>query len=210
RGYGTDQMLLYYQNNAVHFNVDIVVLAFAFHHIPRNIRSFTFYAKPYYKLINGKLVLNGVPIPSAYILFDENHPGYKKNYFNRSVFLRTLLNIYKKYKFHKQFSENSHTWEITETIIKKFANVVRKNNTKFILVNIETEYEYLEPVLKNVASTLDIEYLNLGPKLRSAISSGMLLQIANDNHWSSHGHEFVAEQIYIYLCGEILKLICEE
>ena len=79
-----------------------------------------------------------------------------------------------------------------------------------MLVNIETEYEFLEPALQKLANILNIQYLNLGPALRDAIRSEIPLQIENDSHWSPICHKIVAEEIYQYLCGGNFKFNCKE
>ena len=52
-GYGTDQMLLRWEREGVAYAPDVVVLAFAYYHLDRNITGFRFYAKPHFILEPG-------------------------------------------------------------------------------------------------------------------------------------------------------------
>ena len=64
-GFGTDQMLLYWEHEGVRFRPDVVVLAFAFYHLERNLAAFRFFAKPRFVLgPDGGLALRGTPVPT--------------------------------------------------------------------------------------------------------------------------------------------------
>ena len=67
-GYGTDQMLLRWEREGVAYAPDVVVLAFAYYHLDRNITGFRFYAKPHFILgLDGPLRLTACrsPIPTC-------------------------------------------------------------------------------------------------------------------------------------------------
>lgn len=63
-GYGTDQQWLRLQRLGFQYAADVVVLGFFEDDIRRNIMSFRDYAKPYFELSAGQLVLRNVPVPS--------------------------------------------------------------------------------------------------------------------------------------------------
>ena len=208
RGYGTDQMLLYYENVVVEYDLDFIILAFAFHHIPRNISSFSFYAKPYFTKVGNGLSLSGTPVPSEYELFDKVSPAGCRSYLNKSVLLRTVLRYFRTLKERRIYNANSEVWDITKLIISRFSKAVEENNSQLILVNIEHMYMQLEPALQLLADDLDVHFINLGPMLRKAIDSGIPAQITNDNHWSSVGHQLVADAMYESLCKKKFTLNC--
>ncbi len=201
RGYGTDQMLLYYENEIKDYALDVIVLAFAFHHIPRNTSSFTFYAKPYFVKDETGLSLAGSPIPNQYDLFDHNAGVDRISFMNKSVVMRILLRYFRNYQEKSIFTVNSKVWELTKLVIKNFAESARQNNTHFVLLNIEHNYSQLEQDFENLGKELGIYTINLGPKIRESLSAGEEIQIQKDNHWSALGHEKIADAIYTELCN---------
>ena len=208
RGYGTDQMLLYYENEARNYDLDITILAFAFHHMPRNIRSFTFYAKPYFIRNGNRLGLLSTPVPSEFELFDKNIPKFNKYILNNSVLLRIGLKYIRAIRKRQLYKEESDVWNLTKAIVTKFSNIVKKNNSHFILLNIEHEYKELEPALQKLANEHNIDLINLGPTLRNALDSGIPAQIPNNDHWSAVGHKIVSNAIHEHLCHKQRILNC--
>lgn len=63
-GYGHDQMLLYLREEGVKYRPDIVLLGFIDDDMYRNMVGFRDYAKPSFKLVNGRLTLLNSPVSS--------------------------------------------------------------------------------------------------------------------------------------------------
>ena len=208
RGYGTDQMLLKYKQTLNHYHFDIVILAFAFHHIPRNINSFTFHAKPYFEYSENSLKLNGVPIPKPFDLYDMPIPDINNNSLNKSIVMRYLLSIYRQLESAKIYNESSYAWNVTSKIIEKFSIISKEQGTRFILVNIEEKFEDLEPSLKQLTAQLNIEFYNLGPILRNALDKHQNIYTNDNHHWTKEGHSYVAENIIEYLKCNRSNKVC--
>jgi len=202
RGYGTDQMLLYYEDEAKSYDLDVTVLAFAFHHIPRNVSSFTFYAKPYFIKKNNNLELLGAPVPNDFDLFDKEIEESKVSFLNKSVLMRMVLKYFRTLNEYKVYDKEGEVWDITKLIITHFARAVEQNNSHFVLLNTEHNYPDLEPELEKLANQLGIDIINLGPTIRELLASGVAAQISNDNHWSAIGHKHIAEAIYTDICSK--------
>jgi len=62
-GYGTDQQWLRLQRLGFSYRADLVVVGVFEDDLRRNALSFRDYAKPYFDLVDGRLVLRGVPVP---------------------------------------------------------------------------------------------------------------------------------------------------
>lgn len=208
RGYGTDQMLLYYEAEAKNYNLNFTILAFAFHHIPRNASRFTFYAKPYFITSESGLNLSGSPVPTEFELFDRDTPKPSSYFLNNSMILRVGLKYFRIIGSWQVYKDKNYVWNTTKAIITQFSKTVKENNSQFILLNIEHEHENLEPALKELANELDVDLINLGPTLRNALNAGISVQILNDNHWSAIGHQIVADALYAHLCRKQLILNC--
>ena len=204
RGYGTDQMLLRYKNAVKKYDFDIVILAFAFHHIPRNISSFTFHAKPYFEIHDDELILKGIPVPDSYHLYDTPVPDINSNILNKSIVMRYLLQYYRQYNSNKIYQDSSDAWKITQKIIKEFSTISEKHHSRFIIVNIEDKFEYLEASLERFVQQEDIEMYNLGPVLRHEASIKQGIYTNDNHHWTKLGHTIVAYKIVEYLqCNPI-------
>jgi len=63
-GYGTDQQWLRLKHVGFEYTAHVVVLGFFEDNLRRNIMSFRDYAKPYFELVEGGLVLRNTPVPS--------------------------------------------------------------------------------------------------------------------------------------------------
>src|SRR5207244_10765097 len=63
-GYGTDQQWLYFADRGLRYEADVVVLSFFELNLERNIMSFRDYAKPYFPLVDGRVILRNVPVPT--------------------------------------------------------------------------------------------------------------------------------------------------
>jgi hypothetical protein len=63
-GYGTDQQWLYFSEKGLGYKPAVVVLSFFELNLERNVMSFRDYAKPYFTLVDGRLALRNVPVPS--------------------------------------------------------------------------------------------------------------------------------------------------
>ncbi len=199
RGFGTDQMLLNYQNISEKIKFDIAILAFAFHHIPRNVSTFTFYAKPVFVMNEGKLILSGAPVKNSLDLYDKDIPEFRKSLLNKSLLLRILLKFTRGSISEKIYQLDSSAWRITKALIKEFSIISKKNNTRFILLNIEEKYESLENELKVFSNKQNIEYVNFGPFIREMLMRGLKVYAADQQHWTALGHRQMADELMKYI-----------
>jgi hypothetical protein len=74
-GYGTDQQWLRLQAIGFHYDDDVVVLGFFQGDLERNVMSFRDYAKPYFEVVDDRLVVRNVPVPSPEELLSRRFPA---------------------------------------------------------------------------------------------------------------------------------------
>lgn len=72
-GYGTDQQLLRLQIDGVKYRPDVVLLGYYEDDIARNRLSFRDYQKPHFSVVNGRLVVDDLPIPSPEVFKSRLH-----------------------------------------------------------------------------------------------------------------------------------------
>lgn len=210
RGYGTDQMLLYFEKEADNYNFDIVVLAFAFYHIRRNATSFLFHPKPYFTLIdNGDLQLNGTPVPSPEQL--QATDIIKKTWWlaDKSVLLRWIWQRIRNLNERRLYSETGKGWRLTKALIMRLVQQAKEKGVTVVLMNIDDSHPELEHALQNLANQLDVTLLNLGPVLREHVSTGIEYTLPKDNHWNSTGHSIVANELRSHMCFQKILPHCD-
>jgi hypothetical protein len=209
RGYGTDQMLLRYEQEAKAYDFDVVVIGFAFYHIGRNASSFLFYAKPHFSLLpDGSLSLNGTPVPAPEQLQAEDVSGQTWRWADRSVLLRWSWQRLRNFQGRKLLAADGQPWLLTKALLERFATSARTHGSKVVLVNIDESRPELEGELGQLADRLGVGLVNLGPVLRTAAASGVPYALPNDNHWTALGHEIVTDELLAYLCGAANLVSC--
>jgi hypothetical protein len=192
-GYGTDQMLLYWERDGTRFAPDVVVLAFAWYHAGRNVQGFRFFAKPRFVVDGPELQLAGVPVPTPEAVAAE--PVEPLGVADQSVLLRWTWGRALAARERALYVESSPAWELSLRLIARFAESVRRTGARMVLVNIEEDLPSLEPSLARVAEDQGIAFVNAGPRLREVHANTMLRVSAEDGHFNAGAHRLLAELI---------------
>ena len=199
-GYGTDQMLLYYETVGRSFGLDVVVLAFAEYHLERNVLRFRSYAKPFFELEpDGALELRGIPIPPPDAVLAEA-PVAEHTLLDRSVLLRWLWGRREGRELGRENRSGSPAWELTRPIIARFAAEVRASGARMVLVNVDRISPPLSAELARVAGTAAIDWIDLDPLVRAAEKRGAVLRLPHDRHFGPAGHRLIADGLRTRLC----------
>lgn len=210
RGYGTDQMLLYYEQDAGAYDLDVVVLAFAFYHMKRNDSGFLFYAKPYFTFSDsGELTLGGVPVPSPEELAGEDFERYTWNVADRSVLLRWTWQRARSLRGRDLYSPDGRAWKLTRALISRFVESAGASGAHVVVMNIDEAHPELERELGALTDQLGVGLVSLGPALREAAEQGVSYTLPADNHWNAQGHDLVADRLEAYLCSRALVGACD-
>lgn len=209
RGYGTDQMFLYYQEQADKYNLDIVVIAFAFYHLSRNATGFSFYAKPVFRIDDyGELEVSGIPVPQPDKLGADDVTDKLWNIADHSVFLRWVWQRVRNLRARQVFSKNGETWHVTKALLSEFVESAHSNGSTVVIMNIDESHPELEDELQELADELSVALVNLGPVLRDAAASSVQYALPGDNHWTPLGHEIVARELQSHLCNSVDHAHC--
>ena len=210
RGYGTDQMLLYYEREAERYDLDVVVLAFAFYHMKRNDSGFLFYAKPYFELdAGGKLELFGVPVPTPEQLAAEDFSTYTWDLADRSVLLRWVWQKVRNLRSRDLYAADGRAWALTRALIERFARSATATGARVVVMSIDEAQPELEAQLADLTEELGVGLVNLGPTLRDAAELGLSYTLPADNHWNAEGHRLVADRLEAWLCNRALSDACK-
>lgn len=201
-GYGTDQMLLLLQHEGVMYAPDIVLLGFIYDDIDRNILSFRDFAKPTYRIIDGRLTLTNVPVPSPV----DVHK--RERYRLGAVDVATIL--YDNYLWMS--GEKSREVDVVTTaILKELIETTKRIGAQPIFVYLPTARESVdespqtrgERFFDTFCKTADVACENVRPLFTQARSQGKTLKPFG--HWDALGHELVAQGISQFFRDRVLK-----
>jgi len=208
-GYSTDQELLWFRNEGIKYDPDLVILVFSGNDIGHNQQQlvYTIYYKPQFVKEEGQLILKGYPAPRTspqgrFIYFISQHSAFAnlsiQTYFN-------LLSLYGKLKDNSAKASSSidkishptrNSFEVTIALFDEMRNIAKSKDAQFLIVATdrwwnnpsgETYQDFIDTVKAGGFLVLDVE------SMPGFDSEEML--IPDDSHWSKAGHEFVAEKI---------------
>lgn len=200
-GYGTDQMLLKLEKQGQAYDLDVVVLAFAWFHLERNVNDFHFFAKPRFDLqTDGQLQLRNTPVPAPEELVKAAASRSDKRLVDHSVLLRWMWQRYRNLQISGLYKDNSEAWKLTKALVTRFVDTARQNGSRVLLLSIDESHPEMDALLEALADDVGAGFLNIGQLLSAADTDGQQYRLQNDAHWNSAGHEAVAREIARFLC----------
>ena len=211
-GYSTDQELLWYKNEGIKYETDLVILVLAGNDVGDNDRQLvnTIYYKPKFVIEEGQLIPTGYPVPKTspqgrvvYSLSQRSSLAYflVQRYFD-------LLSLYRKIRVNSDqesspvsgISAKSEPFKLTIALIDEMRDIAESRKAKFMIVTTdrwwnspsrETYEDFINALRTEGFLVLDVESM-------PGFSSEEML-IPNDGHWNQSGHEFVAEKIKAHI-----------
>jgi len=210
-GYGTDQMLLRWEREGVAYAPDVVVLAFAYYHLDRNVTAFRFYAKPHFLLESGgSLQLAGIPVPAPDVLARDGIPPPPWPLADRSELLRWLWSRELRRRDDATFQAEGPAWEVTRALITRFAKTAHEHGARMVLLNIDEDAPWLSEPLERLARSLDVTWVDAGPALGAPRGQGVRLRLPGDPHWNPQGHAVLADVLRRGLCSHNVVAGCDD
>jgi lysophospholipase L1-like esterase len=207
-GYSTDQELLWYRNEGIKYETELVVLVLAGNDVGDNDRQLvsTIYYKPKFVIEEGQLVPIGYPVPKTspqgkfiYSLSQRSALSYflVQRYFD-------ALSLYSKMKVDSDPSNSPvsganverEPFKLTIALIDEMRNIAESRNAKFVIVTTDRWWNSpARETYKDFVSTLRTEgFLVLDVESMPGFDPEVML-IPDDGHWNQAGHKFVAEKI---------------
>ena len=207
-GYSTDQELLWYQNEGIKYETDLVILVVAGNDVGDNEKQLVsrIYYKPRFVIEEGKLVLTGYPVPRTspqgrliYSLSEHSALAYflAQRYSD-------LLSLYAKAKVNSEHENSPVTnakierkpFEVTIALINEIRNIAESRKAKFMIVTTDRWWNYpSEETYEDFVTTLEGEGFLVIDIASMPGFDPKEMAIPDDGHWNQSGHEFVAEKI---------------
>lgn len=211
-GYSTDQELLWYKNEGIKYEIDLVILEIAGNDVGDNEQQIvsTIYYKPKFVIEDGELVLTGYPVPKTstkgkfiYSLSQRSAFAYflVQRYFD-------LISLYGKTKVISTQANSpvsgvdveKEPFQVTLALINEIKNITEARNAKFMIVTTDKWWNYSsEETYKDFVTTMQSEgFLVIDVQSMPGFDPEQML-IPNDGHWNQSGHEFVANKIQAFI-----------
>ncbi|HET9905173.1 MAG TPA: SGNH/GDSL hydrolase family protein [Anaerolineales bacterium] len=219
-GYSTDQELLWYKNEGIKYDTDLVILVIAGNDVGDNEQQLvsTIYYKPRFVLENDQLVLTGSPVPETtqqgkiiYSLSQRSSLAFflVQRYFD----LRSLFGKTKSNSDHVTLPISGDTvakepFKLTIAIIDEIKNIAESRKAKFMIVTTERWWNYAsEETYKDFLTALRRKgFLVLDVESMPGFDPEEMI-IPNDGHWNQSGHNFVSQKIKSFIeTHQLLRL----
>ncbi len=209
-GYGTDQMLLRWEREGVGYAPDVVVLAFAYYHLDRNVSGFRFFAKPRFAPApDGGLRLVGVPVPDPAALASEGVGAAPWPLADRSVLLRWLWDRELRRRNAAHYQAEGPAWDVTRALIARFAETAHRAGARMILLNVDEDAPWLSEPLARLAQEQGIAWADAERPLGDPRGQGVRLRLPDDPHWNPQGHAIIAEVLRGAVCAQLPLAGCQ-
>jgi len=223
RGYGTDQQLLTYTQWYKDQPVNVVVLMFSENDV-EEINADEQYdkPKPQYKIVDGELMLTGVPVPKTDAWTNSSQAETPtmswsttlKNFFLSSHFIHDIsfrVDLLRSASNSKSVQRKYKKQELTLTsrILEELNQDVEASGAKLVVFFIPSKREVeklddAQPYQTEIIALcqeLGIEYHDLASDFQEAWPRAYYRY---GIHWNVRGNQIAAEGIYEYLTQNIL------
>ena len=216
-GYSTDQELLWYRNEGVKYDTDLVILEMAGNDIGDNDRQLvnTIYYKPRFVFEGSQLVAVGYPVPKTgprgkfiYAASQRSALAFFliQRYFDlMSGFEKAKVNSNQASSSASSATDNGEPFKLTTSLIDEIKTIAESRKAKFMIVTTERWWNSpSKETYKDFINTLESEgFLVLDVESMPGFDPEVML-IPADGHWNQAGHQFVAEKIKEFIESEQL------
>ena len=207
-GYSTDQELLWYKNEGIKYESDLVVLVIAGNDVGDNEQQLvsTIYYKPKFVIEDSQLILTNYPVPKTtpqgkfvYSLSQRSALAFflVQRYFD-------LLSLYGKTKVDSDLVNSpvssvnveSEPFKLTIALIDEIRNIAESRKAKFMIVTTDRWWNYpTQDTYEDFVIRLQNEgFVVLDVESVPGFDPEVMI-IPDDGHWNGDGHEFVANQV---------------
>lgn len=207
-GYSTDQELIWYQNEGIKYEVDLVIVVLAGNDVGDNDRLLvnTIYYKPKFMIEEDQLVPTGYPVPKTspqgrfiYSLSQRSALAYFliQRYFDiRSFYGNLKVNSVNAATSESGTPSDKHTFELTISLLDELQTIAKSNKAEFMIVSTDKWWNGPSgTTYTDFISTLQTEeFLVLDVEAMPGFDPAEMI-IPDDGHWNKEGHEFVADRI---------------
>ena len=188
-------MLVLFKELGVKYQPDIVIVGFISGDMDRNMLSFRSFAKPRYRLCGGNLELTGTPVPTPehVLKWDWARPRV----------VDVVSGLWRQIEIATGRYEEKKL-RITAAILHEISEIAQSAGAVPLFAFLPTSTEIYSPdtpayqnfLFSICAAQKGTQCMSAYPDFARKVANG---QSFKPGHWSTPGHETVAEAIYAYL-----------
>jgi len=196
-GFGHDQMLLLFREVGRKYSPEIVILAFVYDDIYRNLVSFRDFAKPRFTLRDDELALSNVPVPTPEEILASSW---------KRVHLFDALEMGWAWFEFGTGRVDARAQKLSIAILDALLEEIRSAGARPLFVYLPVRDEMKpdtpgvsrgEVFLTDFCASRAVPCLFLGPVLRDAVARG--IETPDRLHWGPGGHLAAARRLHHYL-----------
>lgn len=207
-GYSTDQELLWFKDEGIQYDFDLVILVFTGNDIGDNERNLvhTIYYKPRFVQEDGQLILTGSPVPRAgakgrFIYSASQQSAFAYFLANKYYALKDSYGRYKADMDQGALAPGSNGAEgesfgLTMAMLEEMENLAGSRGAEFMVVATDSWWNNpSEETYQDFIDRVQTEgFLVLDVQSTAGFAPGEML-IPDDGHWNAAGNGFVAEEV---------------
>ena len=209
-GYGVDQIFLLYENSIGGYQDPFVVLSLLTEDVDRGVLSVRTGQKPYYRVIDHRLVLSGIPIESRPEHFFRRHPPDIRSYLFRLFVYSDGRPSKLKRSLRTQPSEvRSRIEAINEHILRDLVKDLRTRNVDHVffifhpLWTLANQGDWRDAFLRRLFESMKVPYLSSHTILRQhAARHGTRLEdyyLEDNGHPNAYQNRILANELKAYV-----------
>jgi len=233
-GYSTDQQLLSIKKLLARGDIknNVLLVLYLGNDIFDNMRAYPLQAdhgKPYFELINNKLVLRNTPVPltaksaaarqetiSDIVLGKDSRNGTKANWFSQLELSRRLGLFQSRYvltdeEMQRRFAK---PLKLTSLLIDEMKKELAKNNVSLSVAllpgrtyvehaqSLSAQYQeyFRQTLITSLGNSPSIRVIDLATQLRNLHNGGVTdLYFPNEGHLTKLGHQRLADYLTVQL-----------
>jgi lysophospholipase L1-like esterase len=218
-GYSTDQELLWFREEGIKYNPDLLLLVLTGNDIGDNEQPLVnqIYYKPQFAIEDGHLILNNYPVPKTgprgkliYYLSQRSSLFYflVQRYFD-------ILSVYRNFKANSDATNSLASginttktpFGMTIALLHEINKISELMGARFMIVTNDRWWNGPSgETYKDFIDTLHSEgFLVLDVESMAGFEPDVMI-IPGDGHWNSAGHDFVAKKIKDFIESNQLLL----
>ena len=209
-GYGVDQVLLLYEHSIGEYQDPFVVVSLLTEDVDRGVLSVRTGQKPYYRVIDDRLVLSGVPIDSRPEHFFRRHPPDIRSYlFRMFVYSDGRPFKLKRWLRPRPAEVRSHIETINERILRDLVKDLRTRNVDHVFVifhplwTLASQGDWRDAFLRRLFESMKVPYLSSKIIVRQhAARHGTRLEdyyLEDNGHPNAYQNRIIADELKAYV-----------
>lgn len=218
-GYGVDQIFLLYQNSIGQFENPFVIVSMLTEDLDRSVLSVRTGQKPFYRLVDDRLVLSGIPMdPSPESFFAQHPPRIPSYWFRMLVYSDAFQRFVhregppasiKNYFRTEPRQMRERIEQINRHIILEIIRDLRQRRLEFVVLIFHPQWaltrsdDWRDDFLVTLLDSTGVPYLSSKAILKAHARQHQAryedYYLADNGHPNAHQNQIIADELKTHL-----------